>query len=452
MKLTLLPLTPAILTGLAGVARWLPPLQGGGDMFGVSRTIDQAVYTLLNSAAVILWRVNSALISMSLFSYNTQDWLTNSGDGGVWQVMDIVTGPTGLLGIDAWQAMLALALVLFGMSRLLRPFVFFNPVDLGKAFVFGVFAFVVIQQGSGMMRGIESWRSELGSYMYQAMATNGSVSIDMPGVTPSADDPMYAPADLDGRTPIRGWEAVSSSCFLVTDEQELNAGVPPQDFRLAYCLYDPNEPINDQSDENNRPAEPPPVTERYSQAERRAVWQTAEAVRQEPAYTGPDGRLNATGLQVLADRLQVQGLRSFQSDQGQHDLTRLLVAQQESKTARGWGAPEARQQPLDNWLDEAYRSRESGDRGAVRVQEQAQALFGERLSAGVEQTIKRHSRADAQHAVAATRRVAAELPPDEMSQNGRLTTTGLETVKAELPAETAAAFRGKRGEQDLAAL
>ena len=56
------------------------------DLLGVSRTIDHAVYTLLNSIAIILWRLDSALIGTSLFSYQTQDWLAGP-QGGIWGLM-----------------------------------------------------------------------------------------------------------------------------------------------------------------------------------------------------------------------------------------------------------------------------------------------------------------------------------------------------------------------------
>ncbi len=790
------------LSGLAALLRWLPPQQGG-DLFGISRTIDQAVYTMFNSAAVVLWRFNSALISMSLFSYNTQDWLTNSSDGGVWQVMDIVTGPGGLLGLNAWQVLMVLAMVMFGMSRLLLPFIPFHPVDIGKAFIYGVLSLTVIQQGSSLMTGIETWRSDLGGYMYQTMAARGSVDIDVPGVTPTASDPMHPPGDLDGRPPIRGWEAVSTSYFLVTDEQELNANIPPDDFRVAYCLYDPNRPVGEQGTENddgcspkkawdewdylgstgvitsvwgielpislgyelplqadhpenrelgirqaqsgvarlalgpvvalyplleanvslmlamsasilyltipimllfgffrfteplvtrlllrfihiivntiilnglvslfllllinvsvngslsaylgivgvavlggymltrvaagtlketlsaamsavggvwmtattgamgreaapaartalgaaklvgagaivgaagvkavdmvegayhstrsglrdldrsgwrvtaglqkqagqlpaplarlaqeglanddmagadpallpaagngatppvqpettrngswatdmaalglgagmvggavtngNRngngatapqsqvngangsppPSSPPQDTaalmDRYSQQERQAVWETAQAVRQQPQYSAPDGNLNSAGLQVVADRLSVQGIRAFQSDQGQHELGLLLTAQQNSPAVRGWGAPERRQPQLDGWLNDAWRSQQTG-RGAVRVQAQAQTLFGEQLAAEVGRAVNRHEQTEIEQVVAATRRAAAEMSPAEIARAGQVTGAGLAAIRAELPADTAAAFQGRRGEQDLTAL
>ena len=36
------------------------------DFIGVTPTIDQAIYVLLNSLAIVLWRIDSAIIGMSL--------------------------------------------------------------------------------------------------------------------------------------------------------------------------------------------------------------------------------------------------------------------------------------------------------------------------------------------------------------------------------------------------
>lgn len=255
MKLLTMPLfTTMLLT--AARPWWLPLFQGGGDMFGISRTIDHAVYTLLNSGAIILWRLNAALIAMSLFSYNTQDWLMRQNNGGVWQVLEIITGPSGFLGVRVWMALFALALTLFGFSYLLRPFVpRFHPVDPGQMLIYGIFSYVVIQQGATMMVGVEQWRADVGDWMYEGIAARGSVDIDLPGVIPSGE-PLYPPGDLDGRAPIRGWEAVATSYFLVTAEAELNDNIPPEDFRVAYCLYDPDRPINEQTTENSQGCSP----------------------------------------------------------------------------------------------------------------------------------------------------------------------------------------------------
>ncbi|MCB0162610.1 MAG: hypothetical protein KDI79_00195, partial [Anaerolineae bacterium] len=260
-SLMALTLSSALMT----VRQLLVPLvQGSPDWLGVSRTIDHAVYTGLNALAIILWRLNSAIMSMSLFSYSTQDWLTNGADGGVWQVMDLVIGPGGLFGLETWQLVLTLAIMLFGLARVLRPFLpTFNPVDVGWLLIFGTFSFVVVQQGSSLMQRFETWRADLGGYMYQAVAADGRVDITVPGVDLSGSEPLQPPADLDGRSPIRGWEAVATSYFLADSEADLSRGIPPDTFRRTYCLYDPNQPINEQAEENEQGCSPRKVWDEW---------------------------------------------------------------------------------------------------------------------------------------------------------------------------------------------
>jgi hypothetical protein len=768
----------------------------GGDMFGVSRTVDHAVYTLLNSAAVILWRLNAAIISMSMFGYATQDWLTNRHDGGVWHVLEMMAGPDGFAGEKVWTLLLGLALMLFGLAKVVRPFVRnFNPVDLGKLLLFGVVSYAVIQQGTTLMIAVEAWRSDLGGWMYEGVAASATVNIDAPD-TSGSGEPMYPPREMDGQSPIRGWEAVSSSYFLAQSEAELNSNIPPPDFRKAYCLYDPDRAINDQADENaqgcsprrawdewdvvstgvitqvygielpialgislpimqehpeNRelgirqaqagvarlalgplvalypvieanislmlalsaailyltlpimllfgffvateplvrqlllrvvnvmvntiilnglialfllllmeaslngsltgylgvvgvaviggiilsrvaagtlketmsaamsavggawmgaatgtmgkevagaargalgaaklagmgalvgaagmsafdlaepalhgarsglrdldyaapgtedglqkqaghlpgplaklaqggldtqeavggdpgqlssawyPADPAghgreggrfsemersqpaawerengswlPVmaggallaggaamdinptngygnepknnpTERYSQAERLAVWQAGAEIAGRPEYRQPDGTLNAAGVTVVAEQLSMQGHAAFQGEAGAQDLALLLGAQADNGMARGWGAPEARVGRVDSWLEAAYRARESG-RGQSQTLEAGRSLFGEELGRDMETAVSRHSRPDAENVVRATRQAALNLPPAAMMTNGELTEAGRAAIRAELGEAAIGSFAGPQGYQDLEAL
>jgi hypothetical protein len=217
------------------------------DLLGVTRTIDHAVYTLLNALAIILWRVDSALMGISLLSYRTQDWLTGP-DGGVWRLLARLVGVDGIFGLELYQVMLVLALTLFGLSRILRPF-FRNlqPVDPGRMLFFAIIAYVFITQGSELLHQAEGWRGEAGGYVYQALSTGESVDLGSLG---SGTDLLYAPQDLDGQPPIRAWEAVATSYFLAGDNDDLHAGVPPEEFRRAYCLYDPAVPVDQQTQEN----------------------------------------------------------------------------------------------------------------------------------------------------------------------------------------------------------
>ena len=159
-------------------------------MKGVTRTIDHAVYIALNALAIILWRLDSALLGISLLSYCTQDWLTGP-DGGVWRLLARLVGADGIFGLTTWQVFLTLALVLFGLSRIIRPFLRTRSVDLGRLLFFAAMAYVFISQGSEMMRQAETWRSQAGSYVYNALATGSPVDLDIPGST--TGDVIYSP-------------------------------------------------------------------------------------------------------------------------------------------------------------------------------------------------------------------------------------------------------------------
>ncbi|MCB0190358.1 MAG: hypothetical protein KDJ65_00290 [Anaerolineae bacterium] len=224
------------------------------DFIGVTRTIDQAVYMLLNALAIVLWRIDSAIIGMSLYSYATQDWLTGNG-GGVWYIMDWLLDTSGLFGLNTWTLFASLALMLWGLSRIARPFIPSAPVHPGKLLIFFVISYVVISQGSALMQDIEQWRLDAGSTIYESVASSGSPTISVPSV-PSTSDPLAAPSNLDGQNPIRGWEAVASSYFLATTTSDLHHPYPPQAFRVAYCLYNPDQPIETQTTTNAQGCSP----------------------------------------------------------------------------------------------------------------------------------------------------------------------------------------------------
>ncbi|MCP4410788.1 MAG: hypothetical protein GY807_24220, partial [Gammaproteobacteria bacterium] len=93
----------------------------GLDFVGITRAIDQAIYMLLNAVATMLWRLDASIIAMSLYSYSTQDWLTGTG-GGVWWILDWLIVNPGLFGLNTWTLFAGLAVMLWGLSRIARPF------------------------------------------------------------------------------------------------------------------------------------------------------------------------------------------------------------------------------------------------------------------------------------------------------------------------------------------
>lgn len=224
------------------------------DLMGISRTIDHAVYTLLNTLAMILWRLDAALLGMSMLGYRTQDWLTGP-EGGVWFLLARLAGPEGLINLAVWQAFLLLAVTLYGFSLILRIFGV-QTVNLPRLFFFAVMAYTFISQGSDLLRAAEAWRGEAGSYAYSLAAGDSGLKLELPGVTSGSDDPLLPPQDLDGQPPLRGWEAVATSYFLAASAEELHAATPPAAFLTAYCLYDPGQPLNEQSEENSAGCSP----------------------------------------------------------------------------------------------------------------------------------------------------------------------------------------------------
>ena len=89
------------------------------DLIGITSAIDHIVYMILNAIATILWRLDAAIISMSLYSYGTQDWLTGTGgNGGVWGVLEWLIGPGGLAGLTTWTLFGSLALMLWGLAKI----------------------------------------------------------------------------------------------------------------------------------------------------------------------------------------------------------------------------------------------------------------------------------------------------------------------------------------------
>ncbi|MBE7557311.1 MAG: hypothetical protein HS126_40255 [Anaerolineales bacterium] len=229
---------------------------------GVTRTIDHAVYIMLNALAIWLWRLDAALLGVSMLSYGTQDWLTGSSGGGVWQLSRFIT--QGLLNENTWRLFLLAALMLFGLSLVARPFISFQPVEIGRLFFFAALSYTFISQGVSLMRDMETWRSEAGAYIYEAMSGGGAVTVPVPGGTGSGSEPLPPPRDLDG-SPLRGWEAVATSYFMVNSVDELHEGVPPRDLRLTYCLYDPSLPINDQAEENAEGCSPRKAWDEWDQ-------------------------------------------------------------------------------------------------------------------------------------------------------------------------------------------
>ena len=98
-------------------------------------------------------------MGVSIFSYRTQDWLTDQEGQGVWYLLGVLVGTNGFFGLGVWEAFLLLALTLAGLSRIMRPFLRVQTVDLRRLLFFALMAYIFITQGSRLMQGAESWAS-----------------------------------------------------------------------------------------------------------------------------------------------------------------------------------------------------------------------------------------------------------------------------------------------------
>ena len=213
---------------------------------GTRRTIAHAVYALVSSLAVLRWRAGSALLNISRFSYQSTDWLVNPADGGLWALLGFISGPEGVFGLTLWHAFAILALGLFGFARILRIVYPWRAVEPMKLLFFAMVTFLFIGQGGAALQSAEAARGQATNLILNAMSAAGTGGFDF-GSPGAGSEPMPPPADLDGAAPIRAWEVVATTYFLVSDLSEVSANLPPADFRLTYCLFDPTQPIPDQT-------------------------------------------------------------------------------------------------------------------------------------------------------------------------------------------------------------
>jgi hypothetical protein len=108
---------------------------------------------------------------------------------------------------------------------------------------------------------------------------------------------------------------------------------------------------------------------------------------------------------------------------------------------------------VERWTEQVYQARERHGQGRQQVVETGKLLLGEELAGEARGAMARHSLAETQVVLQATRQAAVNLPPEQFIRaDGAVTQAGLRAVQAQLDPATAAAFQGKRGQRDLAAL
>jgi hypothetical protein len=180
--------------------------------------MDLLIYNALNAVAIILWRIDVTFISWGIMGYQTQDWLLGDNNTGAWYLFTQLIGNGGLVNVGLWEIFLTLALMIAGLTRLVRPFIQIRVVDIGRVLFYACATYILITQGLVLLQGAETWRDEASGYIYTTMSQSPALVLKMPGEPDplsANSDPVDPPSDLDGEPPIRGWEAISTSYFLV---------------------------------------------------------------------------------------------------------------------------------------------------------------------------------------------------------------------------------------------
>jgi hypothetical protein len=94
--------------------------------------MDLLIYNALNAVAIILWRIDVTFISWGIMGYQTQDWLLGDNNTGAWYLFTQLIGNGGLVNVGLWEIFLTLALMMAGLTRLVRPFIQIRVVDIGR--------------------------------------------------------------------------------------------------------------------------------------------------------------------------------------------------------------------------------------------------------------------------------------------------------------------------------
>lgn len=118
-----------------------------------------------------------------------------------------------------------------------------------------------------------------------------------------------------------------------------------------------------------------------------------------------------------------------------------------------YGTGETDDRTVERWAEQVYQARARRGQGRQQAAETGKLLLGEELAGEASGAMARHSLAETRAVLQATRQAAANLPPEQFIRaDGTITQAGLQAVQAQLDPATAAAFQGKRGQRDLAAL
>src|SRR4051794_14769240 len=120
-------------------------------------------YTLLTLLASLFWLVDRAVLFVTLMVYAIKGFIisTTSGDGGfVLQTLNNMLASNGALGNLVILAA-GLALLVFSLSRILRPILELNPVDPGRVLLWLAVFSMLLTLGSSFFLDLEQGRDQI---------------------------------------------------------------------------------------------------------------------------------------------------------------------------------------------------------------------------------------------------------------------------------------------------
>ncbi|MCP4424862.1 MAG: hypothetical protein GY803_10245 [Chloroflexi bacterium] len=159
-------------------------------MIDWSKPIDTALYSLYLALAKWLWGGERVSLGMGLVFQDVYTWLTEN-------FTDFVV--TFILPFRMFLVIsLLLAVALYGLSRVLSVFIpQWQPVDLGKAFLYGVLGFFYFSSASLLITSIEDIRLELGEQMQDLARSEFTFSLA--NVSSSEAVVLGSVSNIDGR-------------------------------------------------------------------------------------------------------------------------------------------------------------------------------------------------------------------------------------------------------------
>lgn len=206
-----------------------------GNPLDWSKPIDAAVYGALLLLAHIMWFLNKFFLGIAIIFQNVRLWLVDN----LVEIISVFATPFGTFLAFA----LLLAVSAYGLSRIVTTFVpSWQPVDLGRAFLYGIIGFFYIASASLLVTSIEDIRNEVGRQMASLARTTFTYSLS--SLVFGGDGIVLgAPRDIDGQPGISGLD-IAATYLGVLNAADLGSSLPgglrsgyPYAPGLADCCF-----------------------------------------------------------------------------------------------------------------------------------------------------------------------------------------------------------------------